>query len=63
MKIDSRFQARRDTTIRLTIDGEQVMAKPGDSVASALLAHSGDATRVSDKGFTSHCFLHDGCLF
>ena len=50
MKIDSRFQARPKGDISLSIDGKEVFAHQGDSVAAVLLEHSGDASRTTDKG-------------
>ena len=59
MKIDSRFQLRSDLTVCLTIDGEKVFARPGDTVAAALLAHSGNASRktVKDSPRTAFCMM------
>ncbi len=63
MKIDSRFQTRPNTTICLTIDGEPVMAKSGDTVAAALLAHSGNASRLTGKGSPRTAFCMMGVCF
>lgn len=47
-------------TLRMTLDGETVLARPGDSVAAALLAHGGGATRrtpVSGAGRAPYCMM------
>ena len=66
MKIDSRFLARPDTstkTISLTLDGELIMAQAGDTVAAALLAHSGTASRETGKGASRTAFCMMGVCF
>ena len=66
MKVDSRFLSRPDnkaTTIRLTLDGEPMLAQPGDTVAAALLAHSGNASRESGKGSPRTAFCMMGVCF
>lgn len=61
MKIASRFLTRPDAVeaVHLTVDGEPVAARPGDTVAAALLAHSGDASRHSATGAprTAYCMM------
>lgn len=61
MNIDSRFLTRPDDSrpISLSVDGEHIVAQPDDTVAAALLAHSGDATRHSIKGSprTAYCMM------
>ena len=63
MNAASRF---RDTpgavqrSIRMSFEGETVLARPGESVAAALLAQSGNATRqtpVSGTGRTAFCMM------
>ena len=63
MKIDSRFQTRPNATISLTLDGEPVMAQPGDTVAAALLAHSGNASRETGRGSPRTAFCMMGVCF
>jgi len=43
----------------MTLDGEPVTARLGDTVAAAVLAHSGDASRQSVKGSprTAYCMM------
>ena len=63
MKIDSRFQTRLNATINLTVDGEPMFAQSGDTVAAALLAHSGDASRESGNGSPRTAFCMMGVCF
>ena len=65
MKIASRFLTRPDAAgaVHLTVDGEPVTARPGDTVAAALLAHSGDASRQSGKGAPRTAFCMMGICF
>ena len=66
MKIDSRFLKRPDDSvaaIRLTLDGEPMLAQPNDTVAAALLAHSGTASRESGKGAPRTAFCMMGVCF
>lgn len=65
MKIASRFLTPPDAgkAVRLTVDGESVAARPGDTVAAALLAHSGDASRQSVKGAPRTAFCMMGVCF
>ncbi len=47
-------------SIRMNFEGEPVLARHGESVAAALLAHSGDPTRQtpgSGKGRTAFCMM------
>ena len=61
MKIASRFLTRPDpgATVTITLDGEPVSARAGDTVAAALLAHSGEASRLSanDAPRTAFCMM------
>ena len=61
MKIDSRFLPRPETAteITMTLDGEPIMAQAGDTVAAAVLAHSGDAFRTTghDKPRAAYCMM------
>ncbi|UWQ85995.1 (2Fe-2S)-binding protein [Leisingera caerulea] len=61
MKIDSRFLTRPDpgATVQLTLDGVPIMARVGDTVAAALLAHSGDPSRQSANNAprTAYCMM------
>lgn len=66
MRVDSRFLSRPDNTaatIRLTLDGEPLLAHPDDTVAAALLAHSGNASRESGKGAPRTAFCMMGVCF
>lgn len=51
MKTASRFLARPDagSGITMMLDGAPVTAPPGDTVAAAVLAHSGAAFRRTEK--------------
>lgn len=47
-------------SIRMTLDGAQVLARPGESVAAALLAQDSGATRttpVTGAGRTPFCMM------
>ncbi|WP_323035305.1 (2Fe-2S)-binding protein [Pararhodobacter sp.] len=61
MKIASRFLTRPDpvAAVCLTVDGERVTAQPGDSVAAALLAQSGEPSRLSAQKSprTAYCMM------
>lgn len=66
MKIDSRFLTRPDSsaaTISLTLDGEPLLARVGDTVAATLLAHSGAASRETGKGSPRTAFCMMGVCF
>ncbi len=65
MSTASRFKARPSTNhfINLTIDGQSVLAKPGDSVAAAMLAYSGDAMRHTVKGSPRAAYCMMGVCF
>ena len=65
MTIASRFLPRPEggATLRLTIDGETMIARPGDSVAAAVLAHSGDAFRHTATGEVRTAFCMMGVCF
>lgn len=61
MKLVSRFQKRLKgaETVTLTINGHPFEAQAGDTVAAALLAHSGDPSRFSAEGNarTPYCMM------
>lgn len=70
MKIASRFLTPPDLTppepgeaVHLTVDGHAITARPGDTIAAALLAHSGDAFRHSAKGAPRTAFCMMGVCF
>jgi len=65
MKVASRFLPRSDRTMHvcLTIDGQAVAARPSDTIAAALLAHSGDASRQSATGAPRTAFCMMGVCF
>ena len=65
MKIASRFLTPPEpaATIQLTLDGEPVTARAGDTVAAALLAHSGDASRLTARGAPRTAFCMMGACF
>ena len=65
MKIASRFLKRPESleTIKMTIDGEIVEAVDGDSVAAALLANSGDASRLTAMNSPRTAFCMMGVCF
>ncbi|MCB2054992.1 MAG: (2Fe-2S)-binding protein [Geminicoccaceae bacterium] len=65
MKIASRFLRRHETApaVHLTVDGEPVPARSGDTVAAALLAHSGDASRLTANGAPRTAFCMMGVCF
>ncbi|MGB0854879.1 MAG: (2Fe-2S)-binding protein [Pikeienuella sp.] len=65
MKIASRFQTPPDQAaeVQLTIDGETVTAPAGVSVAAAMLAHTGGATRITAKGSERTAFCMMGVCF
>ncbi|QXT39495.1 (2Fe-2S)-binding protein [Gymnodinialimonas ceratoperidinii] len=52
MSIASRFlpPPKADGTVCFTLDGEPVMARDGDTLAVAILAHTGAATRTTASG-------------
>lgn len=65
MKIASRFLTPPDpgVTVRLTLDGKPVLARAGDTVAAALLSHSGNASRQSTTGAPRTAFCMMGVCF
>ncbi|MBY6059147.1 (2Fe-2S)-binding protein [Leisingera daeponensis] len=65
MKIASRFLTLPETgrIVYLTIDGEPVTARAGDTVAAALLAHSGNPSRHSATGAPRTVFCMMGVCF
>ena len=65
MTVASRFLTRPDAAVavHLTVDGERLTARPGDTVAAALLAHSGAAFRQTAKGSDRTAFCMMGLCF
>ena len=59
----SRFQPRPEGALRLTLDGVPLRAHPGDSLAAALLAHSGAATRETARTTPRTAFCMMGVCF
>lgn len=63
MNIVSRFHRLPEAgaaKVRLTVDGAPVTARAGDSLAAALMAHSGEATRRTarrDTPRTAYCMM------
>lgn len=63
MNVASRFRdgpGAVPRSLRMTLDGAPILARPGESVAAALLAQSGDATRqtpVTGAGRTPYCMM------
>lgn len=61
MNIASRFQTPTEggAALRFTLDGEPVEARSGTSLAAALLAHSGAASRQTARGNgrTAYCMM------
>ena len=65
MSIASRFQTlpEKGASLRFTLDGELVTARVGTSLAAALLADSGDASRETAKGAGRTAFCMMGVCF
>ena len=65
MKIASRFLTRPDpgATVTMTLDGDPVSARFDDTVAAAVLAHSGEASRQSANGAPGTAFCMMGVCF
>ena len=63
MTLVSRFHPRPEGALRLTLDGVTIRAHAGDSVAAAVLAQSGDATRQTGKGTPRAAFCMMGVCF
>lgn len=65
MKIASRFLTPPDpgATVQLTLDGEPITAQAGDTVAAAMLAYSGAASRLTAKGAPRTAFCMMGVCF
>jgi predicted molibdopterin-dependent oxidoreductase YjgC len=65
MKIASRFLARPDEAemVHMTLDGEAITARANDSVAAALLAHTGSATRETAQGAPRSAYCMMGVCF
>lgn len=65
MKIASRFLARPDSaqTLSVVIDGESVLAQPGDTVAAVMLSNSGGAMRHTDTGSPRSAYCMMGVCF
>ncbi|WP_425037408.1 (2Fe-2S)-binding protein [Primorskyibacter sp. S187A] len=69
MKIDSRFLPRPEAEsetgarITMTLDGAPFTAQPGDTVAAAVLAHSGDGFRSTAHGTPRAAYCMMGVCF
>ena len=65
MNIASRFQTLHEDRVpaHFTLDGELVTACIGTSLAAALLAHSGDASRETATGAGRTAFCMMGVCF
>lgn len=65
MNIASRFLTLPNSgePVHLTVDGVPVTARAGDTVAAALLAHSGDPSRQSATGAPRTAFCMMGVCF
>ena len=65
MSIASRFQPlpEQSMTLQFTLDGAPVRAQVGTSLAAALLAHSGDASRETATGAGRTAFCMMGVCF
>lgn len=65
MNIASRFQTlpEQGASVQFTLDGTPVTARAGTSLAAALLAHSGDASRETATGADRTAFCMMGVCF
>ena len=65
MNIVSRFQTlpEQGASVQFTLDGAPVTARAGISLAAALLAHSGDASRETANGAERTAFCMIGVCF
>ena len=65
MNIASRFQTLPDDTpsVQIEVDGASVSVPDGISLAAALLAHTGTATRTTGKGTERGAFCMMGVCF
>ena len=63
MTIVSRFQPRPEGTLRLTLDSAPLSAHAGDSLAVAILAHSGNASRTTVLASPRTAFCMMGICF
>jgi len=65
MSIASRFQTLPEggEPVQFTLDGAAVTARQGTSLAAALLAHSGDASRQTVHGAGRAAFCMMGVCF
>lgn len=63
MTRDSRFHPRPEGPLRLTLDGVAIRAHAGDTVAAAVLAQSGAATRQTGKATPRAAFCMMGVCF
>lgn len=65
MKIASRFNRLPDEgpCVQFTLDGESITVRKGTSLAAALLAHSGDASRQTANGAGRTAFCMMGVCF
>jgi D-hydroxyproline dehydrogenase subunit gamma len=59
MTVASRFQPRPEGALSLTLDGALLHAHAGDSLAAAILCHSGEASRTTgrDNPRTGFCMM------
>lgn len=61
MNIVSRFQLlpENGNSVSFTLDGKPVSAQPGTTLAAAILAHSGNASRqtANGAGRTAYCMM------
>ncbi len=65
MTVASRFLPRPDAgaAVHLTLDGVAITAHAGDTLAAALLAHSGDASRSTGHGVPRSAYCLMGVCF
>ena len=65
MKIVSRFHQRPDADfeITMTLDGAPIKARSGDTVAAAVLGHSGDPFRSTATGAPRAAYCMMGVCF
>ncbi len=63
MTIASRFQPRPEGALRLTLDGAPLHAHAGESLAAAILCHSGEASRTTGRDSPRTAFCMMGVCF
>lgn len=63
MTIASRFQPRPEGALRLTLDGAPLHAHAGESLAAAILCHSGEASRTTGRYSPRTAFCMMGVCF